>query len=585
MSTVAISEGAIRIDGRPTQIISGTIHYFRVRPEQWRDRIEKARMMGLNAIETYVCHNLHEPRRGEFDFSGGLDLGRFLDEVAAAGMYAIVRPGPYICAEWENGGLPPWALAVPGIEFRCANPAFLEICDRYLDQVFMYLRPRLATAGGPVIAVQIENEYGSYGNDKEYLAHLRDHYLRNGIDVPLFTSDGPDPWMLQGGTLPGVFQTLNFGSRSAEAFASGRRFRPEGPDFCMEFWNGWFDHWGEEHHTRPAADAAAELDAMLKAGASVNFFVFCGGTNFGFTAGANGNGDRPGDYAPTVTSYDYDGPLSEAGDPTEKFFAFQEVIRKYCPERAFGTPVAGRKAAYGRVGLLESAPLLGQLDRLAEKHFHRTMPTMEECGQNYGFIHYRTRLSGPLQQEKLYFPVVRDRVTAYVDGRWIGSVWRNDSDRHLTFSTPEGGATLDLLVENTGRINYGPLVGRDCKGLPGGVGIFWQLQSGFDVWNLELDDLSRLEYEPFRETENLPAFHRAFFEVDEAHDTFLEFPGVKGVVWINGFNLGRYWDIGPGNTLYVPAPVLRKGRNEIVVLELHKLKESAVRFVAEPDLG
>ena len=355
MAGVEISGGAIRIAGKPTQIISGTIHYFRIRPEQWRDRIAKAKMMGLNAVETYVCHNLHEPKPGQFDFAGMLDLEAFLDEIHRAGLYAIVRPGPYICAEWENGGLPAWLSARPGVEFRCMNPAFLAANDRYLNTVLPLVKKHLYTAGGPVIMLQIENEYGSYGNDKAYLRHVRQICLDNGIDVPLFTSDGPDDWMLQGGTIPECFQTVNFGSRSAEAFAQSRKYRPEGPDFCMEFWNGWFDHWGEEHHTRAADDVAQELDAMLKTGASVNFFVFCGGTNFGFTAGANGNGDRPGDYAPTVTSYDYDGPLTEWGDPTPKFFACQEVIRKYRPDAPFGTPSPVRKAAYGKAELTESA--------------------------------------------------------------------------------------------------------------------------------------------------------------------------------------------------------------------------------------
>ena len=583
MAGVEISGGAIRIAGKPTQIISGPIHYFRIRPEQWRDRIAKAKMMGLNAIETYVCHNLHEPKPGQFDFAGMLDLEAFLGEIHRAGLYAIVRPGPYICAEWENGGLPAWLSARPGVEFRCMNPAFLAANDRYLNTVLPLVKKHLYTAGGPVIMLQIENEYGSYGNDKAYLRHVRQICLDNGIDVPLFTSDGPDDWMLQGGTIPECFQTVNFGSRSAEAFAQSRKYRPEGPDFCMDFWNGWFDHWGEEHHTRAADDVAQELDAMLKTGASVNFFVFCGGTNFGFTAGANGNGDRPGDYAPTVTSYDYDGPLTEWGDPTPKFFACQEVIRKYRPDAPFGTPSPVRKAAYGKAELTESAPLLEALDRLAAKHESVRPPTMEACGQNFGFIHYRTKLSGPFDN-RLYFPEVRDRVMAWADGSYLGTVYRNDADRFLPVRTGPAGAVLDLLVENTGRINYGPLVGRDCKGLPLGVGITWQMLSNFEVWNLELDDLSGLVYGPFSAEENRPAFHRGSFDVTETAETFLEFPGVKGVVWINGFNIGRYWNIGPGNTLYIPAPLLRKGKNEIVVLELHKLNAPSVTLTDRPRL-
>lgn len=583
MGKVEVAGGAIRIDGVATQIISGTIHYFRHLPEQWRDRIIKAKMMGLNAIETYVCHNLHEPHPGQFDFSGMLDLERFLEIIQEEGLYAIVRPGSYICAEWENGGLPAWMTAAPG-PVRCSAPAFLEATDRYLDELLPRLRRFQYTEGGPVILMQIENEYGSYGRDKAYLAHLRDRFRRNGIEIPLFTSDGPCDWMLQGGTLEGCLQTVNFGSRSEEAFAKGREYQPEGPDFCMEFWNGWFDHWGEEHHVRAADEVAAELDSMLKRGANVNFFVFSGGTNFGFTAGANGNGETPDDYAPTVTSYDYDGPISECGDPTPKFFACREVIRKYRPDAPFGTPAAARKSAFGFVKFEESAPLLGQLDRLAGRRRFLTAPTMEECGQNFGFICYRTRLTGPFEST-LYFPQVRDRAMAFLDGRCLGTVYRNDAERKLPLEVPATGGVLEILVENTGRINYGPQFGRDPKGLPGGVCIGWQMLTGFDVWNLELNNIGCLAYAPFEEAQDRPAFHRGYFDVAEPADTFVRFPGVKGVVWINGFNLGRYWNIGPGETLYVPAPLLKPGRNEIVVLELHRLNAPGVELVDKMNLG
>ncbi len=576
MGKVEIAGGAIRIDGVATQIISGTIHYFRIHQDQWRDRIAKAKMMGINAIETYVCHNLHEPRPGEFDFSGMLDLEHFIELVHEEGLYAIVRPGSYICAEWENGGFPAWMTASPG-PIRCSEPGFLAATDRYLDELLPRLRRFQYTEGGPMILMQIENEYGSYGRDKAYLAHLRDRFLRNGIELPLFTSDGPSDWMLQGGTLPGCFLTVNFGSRSESAFAKGREYQPEGPDFCMEFWNGWFDHWGEQHHTRSAEEVAAELDSMLKRGASVNFFVLAGGTSFGFTAGANGHGEKPDDYAPTVTSYDYDAPISECGDPTPKFFACQAVIRKYRPEAKFGTPVPGKKAAFGHVKFEGSAPLLDRLGQLAERRSFLMPPTMEECGQNFGFICYRTKLTGPLK-ETIYFPQVRDRVMAFLDGRCLGTVYRNDAERKLPVEVPAEGGVLDFLVENTGRVNYGPQLGRDQKGLPGGVCVWSQQLTGFEVWNLELEKLDGLEYGPFVSEQDRPAFHRGYFDVRETADTFIRFPGVKGVVWVNGFNLGRYWNIGPGETLYVPAPILKEGRNEVVVLELHRLNSDGADF-------
>ena len=342
------------MDGQPYTVLSGAMHYPRIPRAYWRDRMLKLKECGFNTVETYTFWNLHEPKEGEFHFDGICDIEAYVETAASLGLNVILRPGPYVCAEWECGGFPAWLLAYDGMHLRCNDPLYLEKVRAYFAELFRRLRPHFAGNGGNIIMCQIENEYGSYGNDKAYLRHVRQICLDNGIDVPLFTSDGPDDWMLQGGTIPECFQTVNFGSRSAEAFAQSRKYRPEGPDFCMEFWNGWFDHWGEEHHTRAADDVAQELDAMLKTGASVNFFVFCGGTNFGFTAGANGNGDRPGDYAPTVTSYDYDGPLTEWGDPTPKFFACQEVIRKYRPDAPFGTPSPVRKAAYGKACMISA---------------------------------------------------------------------------------------------------------------------------------------------------------------------------------------------------------------------------------------
>lgn len=580
---IDVSNGSINIDGRPTRIISGTLHYFRIHPDQWRDRIAKAKMMGLNAVETYVCHNLHEPRPGEFDFSGMLDLPKFLEEIHAQGMYAIVRPGPYICAEWENGGLPAWMMTLPGIRFRCMNGPYIEAYNRYLNTLLPLIRPSLYTCGGPVILMQIENEYGSYGCDKQYLEHTRKLYLENGIDVPLVTSDGPADFMLNGGTLPGCVQTVNFGSRAVESFAVSRKHRPEGPDFCMEFWNGWFDHWGEPHHTRDSASVAKELDDMLKMGASVNFYVFCGGTNFGFMNGANGNGLKPDDYAPTVTSYDYDSPLTEWGDPTPKFFECQAVIRKYREDAEFGTPSVSKKIAPGEVKFTGSARLADHLGRIGECHESVMPETMEHYGQNYGFILYRTTVRGPVAGQSLMLFNLRDRAVVHLNGRYVGTVYRNDKEQSIPCEIPEGDNTLDILVENMGRINYGPKVGYDTKGISG-VGINLQQQSCFKTWTLPLDDPGKLTYGAFCAEENIPAFHRGEFMLDTPADTFVEFPGVKGVVYVNGFNLGRYWNIGPGNTLYVPAPILRKGRNEIVVFELHKLKTDGVFFTDTPQL-
>lgn len=583
MNKVEVRNRSIYIDDKATQIISGAIHYFRVLPELWNDRILKARQMGLNCIETYMCHNLHEPVPGKFDFSGILDVERFLETIRQAGMYAIMRPGPYICAEWENGGLPPWIASIPDMDIRCSNPAFMAVVDRYLDEILPILKKYLYTAGGPIIMMQIENEYGSFGKDKVYLQHIRERYLAHGIDVPIFTSDGPNDALLLGGTLPECIQTVNFGSNPDFAFAISRRHRPDDPDFCMEFWNGWFDHWGEKHHTRSAQDAAATLDAMLGCGASVNIYMFHGGSNFGFMAGANGNGDKTGIYNPTVTSYDYDSPLSECGDPTEKYFAMQNVIRKYRPDAPFGTPQPVKKQLPQPVKFTQSASLWSQLDRLAEKKHALKPLSMEKCGQKYGFINYRTIIDGPFSLP-LFFPEVHDRVSAYLDGEYVGTVFRTDEERNLPLTVTGKSAVLDLLVENTGRINYGPRTGTDCKGLPLGVCIGYQQQINFDIWNLELDDISRITYGDFQNLPQTPAFHRGWFEAEAGVDTFIRTPGVKGVIWINGFNIGRYWEIGPQKTLYIPGPLLKQGKNEIVVMELHTLSNNCADFTDHPEL-
>ena len=327
MTVFEIGEENFLVDGRPFRILSGAIHYFRVHEDLWTDRIRKAREMGLNTIETYVAWNAHEPRRGEWDQTGRNDLGRFLDCVAAEGMHAIVRPGPYICAEWTNGGLPVWLTGDDSIRLRSSEPGYLAAVTGFLERVYDIVEPRQVSHGGPVILVQIENEYGAYGADKVYLEELVRLTRAAASSVPLVTVDQPFPQMLRDGSLPGVHLTGSFGSRAAERLATLREHQPTGPLMTMEFWDGWFDWWGGHHHTTDPQVAAAELETLLAAGASVNFYMFHGGTNFGLTNGANDKGR----YAPITTSYDYDAPLDEAGNPTAKYYAFRDVISRYAP--------------------------------------------------------------------------------------------------------------------------------------------------------------------------------------------------------------------------------------------------------------
>jgi beta-galactosidase len=582
MRTFDVLGNRFLLNGQPFRLLAGAIHYFRIVPEYWRDRLLKLKACGFNAVETYVPWNMHEPAEGRFEFGGIANLVRFVETAGELGLHVIVRPSPYICAEWEFGGLPAWLLNYPNIRLRCNDPVYLEKVDAYYDALLPQLVPLLCTNGGPIIAMQIENEYGSYGNDKAYLTHLKEGMIDRGIDVLLFTSDGPEDDMLQGGTLPGVLATVNFGSRANEAFAKLLEYQPEGPLMCMEFWNGWFDHWMKPHHTRDAESVAETLREMMDAGASLNFYMFHGGTNFGFWNGANYHEK----YEPTITSYDYDSPLSECGDTTEKYDKVRAILSEYASEPLIPVPPSLPKRAYGALELTEQAPLFGNLDRLANPVQRVTPEPMELLGQSNGFIVYSTRISGPRTQGKLTIQDVRDRALVYVDGAFIGVTERWDPQTFMLDIPPEG-AVLDILVENMGRINYGPRL-NDHKGITEGVRMNNQFQYDWTIHPLPLNDLGELTYvRGSLEPSALPTFYRAALDIaDEPADTFLKTEGwTKGNVWINGFHLGRYWERGPQQTLYVPAPILKQGANEVIVFELHGAKQPVIEFIDYPILG
>ncbi|WP_194893158.1 glycoside hydrolase family 35 protein [Catenulispora pinisilvae] len=587
MAVLDITDDGFALDGQPFRIIAGGLHYFRVHPAQWSDRLRKARLMGLNSIDTYVPWNLHERRRGTFDFSGILDLASFLDQAAAEGLHVLLRPGPYICGEWEGGGLPSWLLAEPDLALRSTDPAFLEAVEAYLDALLPIISPRLGTRGGPIIAVQVENEYGAYGSDTAYMERLYEALTSRGIDVPLFTSDQPGD--LAAGALPGVLATANFGSKATASLAALRAQQPTGPLMCTEFWNGWFDAWGGVHAVRPAEDAGAALDEILQAGASVSFYMFHGGTNFGFLNGANDKGT----YRATVTSYDYDAPLDEAGDVTEKYRRFRSIIGKYeaLPEEEI--PEAGPKLPPVAVALRGRAPLFApaSLAALGTAQTADSPLTMERLGQDFGFVLYEARLpaAGPVT---LAFEQIADRAQVFVDGQPVGVLERERHEHVVSFVVPRAGAELRVLVENQGRVNYGVKLA-DRKGLIGSVYLDDAVLTGWSSRPLPLDELSGLDFtETETETKGAvgavvgPCFHRGTFRVEQAADTYLHLDGwTKGVAWVNGFNLGRYWSRGPQGSLYVPGPVLREGENELVVLELHGSRGPTVELRPVPNLG
>jgi beta-galactosidase len=583
-SRFVIGESEFMLDGEPFRVLAGALHYFRVHPDQWADRIRKARQMGLNTIETYIPWNAHAPRRGSFDLGGGLDLGRFLDLVAAEGMRAIVRPGPYICGEWAGGGLPAWLFREPGVQIRRDEPRYMEAVAEYFAQFAPVIVPRQLDQDGPIILVQVENEYGAYGDDKAYLRRLVELNREIGVTVPLITVDQASDEMLENGGLPGLHRTGSFGSRIAERLQTLRRHQPDGPLMCTEFWNGWFDSWGGHHHVTSIDDTARHLDELLAQGASVNIYMFHGGTNFGLLNGANDKGT----YEPIVTSYDYDAPLDEAGNPTPKYWALRDVLARHGTVED-APPAHAPAAPTLSAPLREIVPLWDVAGALGELGWHDHLPTADELGHHQGFTLYRADLdvSGPAVLE---LAEVRDRAQVFLDRQGVGVLERHHHDHAIVLpASPRG--TLELLVEDQGRVDYGPRLG-EPKGLIAPAAVNGAVLRRWGAQPLELDDISRvaalldtLGRDPAGILAG-PAFARARFDLEQPADLFLDTSGWgKGVVWMNGFCLGRYWSRGPQRTLYVPAPVLRHEGNELIVFELHASTELAARFVSGPELG
>lgn len=566
MSALKIKNGKFTLDGKPFRIVSAAVHYFRTPKEYWRDRLLKLKAIGFNTIETYVCWNLHQPRpEAKFDFEGMLDLEAFIKLVGELGMHALVRPGPYICTEWDFGGLPWWLLSDDNIRLRCTNPRYLAAVDAWFDELVPRLAALQATRGGPLLGVQVENEYGSFGNDSQYLEYLREGLVRRGIDVLLYTSDGPCDVMLQGGTLPGVFKTVNFGSRANESLAKLAGYEKSGPLMCMEFWIGWFDHWGEKHVTRPAAEVAQETDDILAAGASVNFYMGHGGTNFGYMAGAN----RDGAYQEDVSSYDYNCLLTEDGRPTDKYKAVKKVFARHLKVPRVKLPPQAKRIAPGEVKLTECAALFDNLAALDPSPRRETCPEpMEKVGQGYGYILYRTKVRGPVSGERLMLDEVHDRAEVFLDGKWIGRAFRDGPEGEIILDVPAPGATLDVLVMAGGRVNYGPYLA-DHKGITKSIRLGNQHQYHYEIFRLPFFDRSGLKWR--KRAKRGPAFHRGSFSLSTLGDTFLEVNGGdRGEVWVNGHHLGRFDARGPQQTLYVPAPFLRKGANTVEVFDLSK---------------
>ncbi len=572
------------LNNRPFQIISGAIHYFRTVPEYWLDRLEKLKAMGCNTVETYIPWNMHEPKKGEFRFDGMLDIGKFVRMAQELGLYVILRPSPYICAEWEFGGLPAWLLAEDGMRLRVSCEPFLKHVRDYYKVLLPRLAPMQITQGGPVILMQVENEYGYYATDPDYLRMMRDIMREYGIEVPFVTSDGPYAESMNAGKLDGALPTGNFGSRTDERFSLLQRYTEGGPLMCTEFWVGWFDHWGNGGHKRGnLEESAADLDRMLALG-NVNIYMFEGGTNFGFMNGSN----YYDELTPDVTSYDYDALLTEDGQITEKYRRYQQIIAKYAEVPKVRLTTEIKRRSYGELEAEAKVSLFSVLDDLSSPVESPFTQPMEKLGQSYGYILYRSPLATEEKLERIRLWRANDRAHIFVDRKPAAVLYDRELLEERRFSPAielRQDSVLDILVENMGRVNFGPYMELQQKGIAHCVQVNGHIRSGWQQYTLPLDNTERIDFSKDY-IENTPAFYRFFFEVDEPGDTFLDFAGWgKGCAFLNGFHLGRFWEIGPQKRLYIPAPLLRRGKNEIILFETEGRAAGSIVLRDEPDIG
>jgi len=563
--TFSLGTTEFLVDGNPFQIISGELHPSRIPAEYWRHRIQMAKAMGCNTISVYIMWNYHEQEEGVFDFeTGNRNLAEFFRIVEDEGLWLIVRPGPYVCAEWELGGIPPYLLRIPDIKFRCMDPRYMAAAERYLTKLAEVVKPFMVTNGGPVILLQIENEYGSYGNDRNYLARLKEVWTENGITVPFFTGDGPTTYMLEAGALPGCAVGLDSGSRP-EHFELAAQMNPGVPVFSSETYPGWLTHWGEEWARPDTTGLLKEVKFLMDNKKSFNFYVIHGGTNFGYTAGANSGGKG---YEPDVTSYDYDAPIDEQGRPRAKYFSLRNLIESYLPKGKKLPPVPEPIPSFEipSIGLTVFSSVW---DNLPQAVSSVQPEPFEAYGQDYGFILYSTELIGH-KKGKLTVTDLHDYATVFLNGEFIGTLDRKEGIN--TIDIPGSKAErplLEILVEGMGRVNFAQHI-IDRKGITDRVTLNGMTLMNWKVYNLPMDN--KFIYD-LRSSNRTPGKRGIFFKgnffLSAPGDTFLDLSNFqKGIIWINGHNLGRYWNIGPQKRYYCPATFLRKGNNEMIVFDL-----------------
>lgn len=566
------------LDGKPIQIRSGELHPARIPREYWRHRLQMVKAAGMNTVAVYVFWNALEEKEGVFDFKTGTrDIAAFLKIAQEEGLWVLFRPGPYVCGEWDLGGIPPYLLRDPGVKLRYSSDKnYLAACKRYIEKLAPVVKPFLVTQGGPVVMVQVENEYGSYDDDKPYLNFVHDLWKKNGIDVPFYTADGPSEKMLKNGTLPGCAVGLDSGSKQAD-WDLAKKMNPGVPVFSSETYPGWLTHWGEKWATRPASGTVNQVKFYMETNKSFNLYVFHGGTNFGFTAGANNGGKG---YEPDVTSYDYDAVVDEQGRATAKFTGLRELIGAKLPDLKL--PPVPEPIPTTEIAEFKAEPWASIWSNLPAKGRKIDQPqSFEELGQYHqGLMLYRTTLEDN-QGGKLDFQKtgVRDYALVYLDGKFVGKLDRRLGETSIDLPASQSAKPkLEVLVEAMGHINFTRGMSGDRKGILGPVKVGEREVKNWEVLPLPLDNphLATIQGGAIPEGRT-GTFFKGSFHVGEVADTFLDLSAYKkGVVWVNGHNLGRFWDIGPQKRLYCPAPWLKKGENQIVIFDLHQTEAAPV---------
>ena len=582
--TFEVGKNTFLLNGKPFVVKAAEVHYPRIPEPYWEQRILSCKALGMNTLCLYVFWNLHEQQPGKFDFSGNNDIAKFCRLAQKHGMYVIVRPGPYVCAEWEMGGLPWWLLKKDDVQLRTLDPYYMERVGIFMNEVGKQLADLQISRGGNIIMVQVENEYGSYGIDKPYVSAIRDLVKKAGFtDVPLFQCDWSSNFT--NNALDDLLWTVNFGTGANidEQFKKLKSLRPETPMMCSEFWSGWFDHWGRKHETRDAATMVSGIKDMLDRNISFSLYMTHGGTTFGWWGGAN----NPA-YSAMCSSYDYDAPISEAGWTTPKYFQLRDLLKQYLPE---GETLPEPPAQYPVISVSaitewEVAPLF---DNLPQAKQSEDIKPMEQFDQGWGSILYRTTLKEDVKGI-LHIDEVHDWAQVFADGKLLGRLDRRRGEFTLPLKeTLKKGTRLDILVEAMGRVNFDKSI-HDRKGITNKVEVVSSEQvkelKGWEVYNLPpfYEFVSQKNYQAGKPVDG-PAYYKATFRLDKTGDTFLDMQTWgKGMVWVNGHAMGRFWEIGPQQTLYMPGCWLKEGDNEIIVLDLKGPAEAKVAGVEKPIL-